>query len=64
MKLGTQFKEGLLTQNPVLVQVLGMCSTMAITTSFFNGIGMGVAVVPKYFLIVLRSYQFHYQRCE
>ena len=38
MKLGTQFKEGLLTQNPVLVQVLGMCSTMAITTSFFNGI--------------------------
>ena len=44
MKLGTQFKEGLLTQNPVLVQVLGMCSTMAITTSFFNGIGMGVAV--------------------
>ena len=34
----------MLTQNPVLVQVLGMCSTMAITTSFFNGIGMGVAV--------------------
>ena len=37
--------EGLLTQNPVLVQVLGMCSTMAITTSFFNGLGMGVAVI-------------------
>ena len=44
MNLGKQFKEGLLTQNPVLVQVLGMCSTMAITTSFFNGLGMGVAV--------------------
>ena len=28
----------------MLVQVLGMCSTMAITTSFFNGLGMGVAV--------------------
>ena len=40
-----QFMEGLLTQNPVLVQVLGMCSTMAITTSFFNGLGMGVAVL-------------------
>jgi len=39
-----QFVEGLLTQNPVLVQVLGMCSTMAITTSFFNGLGMGIAV--------------------
>ena len=43
MNLKKQFMEGLLTQNPVLVQVLGMCSTMAITTSFFNGLGMGVA---------------------
>ena len=31
MNLGKQFKDGMLTQNPVLVQVLGMCSTMAIT---------------------------------
>ena len=45
MNLGKQFKEGLITNNPVLVQVLGMCSTMAITTSFFNGLGMGVAVI-------------------
>ena len=44
MNLGKQFKEGLITNNPVLVQVLGMCSTMAITTSFFNGLGMGLAV--------------------
>ena len=44
MNLGKQFKEGLITNNPVLVQVLGMCSTMAITTSFFNALGMGVAV--------------------
>ena len=44
INLGKQFKEGLLTNNPVLVQVIGMCSTMAITTSMFNGIGMGVAV--------------------
>ena len=44
MNFGRQFKEGLITQNPVLVQLLGMCSTMAITTSFFNGLGMGVAV--------------------
>ena len=45
MNFGKQFKEGLITQNPVLVQVLGMCSTMAITTSFFNGLGMGVSVL-------------------
>ena len=44
MNLGKQFKEGLITNNPVLVQVLGMCSVLAITTSFFNGLGMGVAV--------------------
>ena len=45
MNLKKQVMEGLLTQNPVLVQVLGMCSTMAITTSFFNGLGMGIAVL-------------------
>ena len=44
MNLKKQFMDGLLYQNPVLVQVLGMCSTMAITTSLFNGIGMGLAV--------------------
>ena len=44
MDFKKQFHEGLLTKNPVLVQLLGMCSTLAITTSLFNGIGMGVAV--------------------
>ena len=40
-----QFKDGLITNNPVLVQLLGMCSTMAITTTLFNGIGMGISVI-------------------
>ena len=44
MDFKKQFHEGLLTKNPVLVQLLGMCSTLAITTSLFNGLGMGVAV--------------------
>ena len=44
MNFGKQFKEGLLTKNPVLVQLLGMCSTLAISTSLFNGLGMGLAV--------------------
>ena len=39
-----QFEEGLLSKNPVLVQLLGMCSVLAITTSLFNGIGMGLSV--------------------
>ena len=45
MNFGKQFKEGLITNNPVTVQLLGMCSTMAITTSISNGIGMGVSVL-------------------
>ena len=44
MHIGKQLKEGLLTQNPVLVQLLGMCSTLAITTTVANGIGMGLSV--------------------
>ena len=40
----TQLEEGLLSKNPVLVQLLGMCSVLAITTSLFNGIGMGLSV--------------------
>ena len=44
MNFKRQFKEGLLTKNPVLAQLLGMCSTLAITTSLFNGLGMGAAV--------------------
>ena len=44
MDFKRQFKEGLLTKNPVTVQLLGMCSTLAITTSLFNGLGMGLSV--------------------
>lgn len=44
MNIGKQLKDGFLTQNPVLVQLLGMCSTLAITTTVSNGIGMGLSV--------------------
>ena len=44
MNFKKQLREGLLTENPVLAQLLGMCSTMAITTTLFNGLGMGVSV--------------------
>ncbi|HPB78906.1 MAG TPA: electron transport complex subunit E [Sedimentibacter sp.] len=39
------FKNGVTTENPILVQQVGMCATLAITTSLLNGIGMGVAVI-------------------
>ena len=44
MNIGKQLKEGFITQNPVLVQLLGMCSTLAITTTIANGVGMGLSV--------------------
>lgn len=45
MNVKKQFFEGLITQNPALVQLLGMCPLLAITTSMFNGIGMGLSVM-------------------
>ncbi|MBQ5739176.1 MAG: electron transport complex subunit E [Oscillospiraceae bacterium] len=45
MNFKKQLKDGLITQNPVLVQLLGMCSTMAISTSISNGVGMGISVL-------------------
>ncbi|MBQ4349644.1 MAG: electron transport complex subunit E [Clostridia bacterium] len=39
------FKEGILTNNPTFVQLLGMCPTLATTTSVVNALGMGAAVI-------------------
>ena len=44
MNFKKSLKDGLLTNNPVLGQLLGLCSTMAITTTLFNGLGMGISV--------------------
>lgn len=44
MNFSTMLKKGLVSDNPVLVQLLGMCSTLAITTSISNGLGMGISV--------------------
>ena len=44
MNFKKQLREGLLTNNPVVGQLLGMCSPMAITTTLFNGLGMGLSV--------------------
>lgn len=39
------FKNGLIKENPVFGLYLGLCSTLAITTTINNAIGMGVAVI-------------------
>lgn len=42
--IGSVFMDGILNQNPVFVQLLGLCSALAITVSVKNGLFMGLAV--------------------
>ena len=37
------FTKGFIKENPILVLVLGMCPTLATTSSAINGLGMGLA---------------------
>ncbi len=37
------FNKGILVENPVLRQMLGLCPTLAVTTAVSNGLGMGIA---------------------
>ena len=43
-KLISGLKRGIIEENPTFVQVLGMCPTIATTTSAINGMGMGLSV--------------------
>ena len=43
MNLAKVFKNGLIDENPTFVHVIGMCPTLAVTTSAINGIGMGLS---------------------
>jgi len=36
-------KDGLWKNNPALVQILGLCPTMAVTTTATNALGLGIA---------------------
>ena len=56
-----QLKEGILDQNPTLVQLLGMCPTLATTTSLENAFGMGMAatavlICSNVFISLLRKF--------
>lgn len=44
MKLSKIFYNGLIKENPIFVQLIGMCSVLAVTTSAKNGLAMGLAV--------------------
>ena len=43
MKFSEQLKSGVILDNPVFMQTIGLCPTLATTTSLQNAIGMGAA---------------------
>ena len=45
MSVMKEFTKGLWKENPVLVLLLGMCPTLAVTSSATNGLGMGLATL-------------------
>ncbi len=48
----TNFTKGLIRENPVLALFLGLCPTLAVTTSAINGLGMGLATT---FVLVMSN---------
>lgn len=44
------FTNGIIKSNPLLVLMIGLCSSLAVTTNVLNGLGMGVAMT---FVIVM-----------
>lgn len=59
--LKDSLKRGIITQNPTFVLVLGMCPTLAVTTSVINGVGMGlsatlVLIFSNLFISLLRRF--------
>lgn len=60
-KLKEQMLDGLFFKNPVFMQLLGMCATLAVTTSVTNAIGMGIAttavlICSNVFISLLRNF--------
>ncbi|MCR4421563.1 MAG: NADH:ubiquinone reductase (Na(+)-transporting) subunit D [Exilispira sp.] len=52
-KNNSMFKENIITNNPILVQVLGICSTLAVTNSVKNTIVMCIGLI---FTVSLSSF--------
>ncbi len=46
------FFKGIVRENPVFVMLLGMCPTLGVTSSAFNGLGMGIATL---FVLVMSN---------
>ncbi len=45
MKWWNYFTDGIWKNNPILVLMIGLCPTLAVSSSAFNSLGMGLAVI-------------------
>lgn len=45
LSLKQNFLKGIIKDNPVFVMLLGMCPTLGVTSSAYNGLGMGIATL-------------------
>lgn len=43
--IAAKLRSGIWTDNPGLVQLLGLCPLLAVTTTFVNGLGLGIATI-------------------
>lgn len=60
-RISDQFRDGIITNNPVFVQLLGTCPSLATTTSALNALGMGISVIfvlvcSNLFISLLRKF--------
>ncbi len=61
IKASDILKNGILLDNPTFVQVIGMCPTLAVTTSAVNGLGMGltttaVLICSNFIISLIKSF--------
>ena len=61
MSFNKELIKGIWKENPVFILVLGMCPTLAVTTSALNGVGMGIAttfvlICSNIVVSIIRSY--------
>lgn len=49
-KLGSIFVNGIFKENPLLILMIGLCSSLAVTTEVVNGIGMGLSMTFVLFM--------------
>ena len=52
VSLGKVFSDGIFKNNPVFVQLVGMCSVLGVSSTMQNAIGMGLSVI---FVIVMSN---------